>query len=152
VERARINSERAAGLLVRPNRQLTVGGFLGEWLESKQGRRPATYQGYLHALRPVIQRCGHLPLQALDVPHLETLKRAMLSGAAAGRPGRCATVGPDADPERVGWQAEQVRAFLAHVRGHRLYAAFLLSCCGLRRGEVLGLQLPAVVLTGGRPR
>jgi integrase len=47
---------------------------------------------------------------------------------------------------------KQVRAFLAHLRGHRLHAAFLLSCCGLRRGEVLGLQLPAVVLTGGAPR
>jgi integrase len=60
-------------------------------------------------------------------------------------------VRPGPDPERVGWQAEQVRAFRAHVRGHRLYAAFLLSCCGLRRGEALGLQLPAVVLTGGAP-
>jgi hypothetical protein len=39
---------------------------------------------------------------------------------------------------------------MAHVRGHRLYAAFLLSCRGLRRGEVLGLQLLAVVLTGAR--
>jgi hypothetical protein len=26
---------------------------------------------------------------------------------------------PDAGPEQVGWQAEHVRAFLAHVRGHR---------------------------------
>jgi hypothetical protein len=37
VERARIISEWAAGLLVRPDRQLTAGGFLGRWLESKPG-------------------------------------------------------------------------------------------------------------------
>jgi integrase len=51
----------------------------------------------------------------------------------------------------VGWRAEQVRAFLAHVRGHLLYAAFPRFSCGLRRGEVLGLRQPAVVLTGGTP-
>jgi integrase len=195
VELARIIAERAAGVLVRPDRQLTVAGFLSEWLESKRGRRPATYQGYLHALRPVIQRYGNLPLQALEVPHLAALKRAcspVSCGGWAGPVRRCragaplsartvnylltavssalraalrrrlvaVNVGecververdPDAGPERVGWQAEQVRAFLAHVRGHRLYAAFLLFCCGLRRGEVLKLQLPAVVLTGGAP-
>jgi hypothetical protein len=159
VERARTTSEHAAGVLVRPDRQLTVAGFLGEWLESKRGRRPATYQGYLHALRPVIQRYGQLPLQALDVPNLDALKRGMLSGelrrvGRAGAPLSARTVNyiltavtsalraalrrrlvavnvgecververdPDAGPERVGWQAEQVRAFLAHVRGHRLY-------------------------------
>jgi hypothetical protein len=97
VERARIISERVAGVLVRPDRQLTVGGFLGEWLESKRGRRPATHEGYVYALRPVIQRYGHLPLQAaLDVPRLEASSGACSSVSCGGwgwpvrrcRPGR----------------------------------------------------------------
>jgi hypothetical protein len=75
--RERIISERAAGVLMRPDRQLTVGALLDEWLESKRARRRRRTQGP-HALRPVIHRYGHL--QALDVPHLEALKRGMLSG------------------------------------------------------------------------
>jgi integrase len=39
------------------------------------------------------------------------------------------------------WTAEQLRAFLAHVEGERLYAAWLLlASTGMRRGEVLGLR------------
>jgi hypothetical protein len=93
VKRARIISERAAGVLVRQDRKLTVAGFLGEWLESKRGRRPATYQGYLHALQPVIRRCGHLPLQALDA--CRTWRRSsgacspVSGGGSAGPVRRC---------------------------------------------------------------
>jgi integrase len=40
------------------------------------------------------------------------------------------------------WSAEQVRAFLDHMAGHRLYAAFvLLATTGMRRGEALGSAL-----------
>ncbi|MGY2027633.1 tyrosine-type recombinase/integrase [Nocardia gipuzkoensis] len=38
------------------------------------------------------------------------------------------------------WTREQSAAFRAHVREHRLYALFLLSLCGLRRSEVMGLR------------
>ena len=38
------------------------------------------------------------------------------------------------------WTREQSRAFREHVREHRLYALFLLSLCGLRRSEVMGLR------------
>ncbi len=39
------------------------------------------------------------------------------------------------------WTAEQLRAFLSHVRGDRLEAAFVLAATtGMRRGEVLGLR------------
>jgi hypothetical protein len=78
------------------------------------------------------------PLSARTVNYLLTavssaLRAALRRRLVAANVGECVErVGydPDADPERVGWQAEQVRAFLAHVRGHRLHAAFLLSCCG----------------------
>jgi integrase len=58
---------------------------------------------------------------------------------------------PDAGADRGGWQLDQTRAFLAHLRetDHRLYAAFLLSLSGLRRGEVLGLTWEAVDLVAG---
>jgi integrase len=39
-------------------------------------------------------------------------------------------------------------AFLRSVRGDRLYAAFLLSMLGLRRGEVCGLRWSDLDLTG----
>jgi integrase len=39
------------------------------------------------------------------------------------------------------WSAEELRAFLKHVRDDRLYAAWLLAATtGMRRGEVLGLR------------
>jgi len=39
------------------------------------------------------------------------------------------------------WSATELRDFLSHVQGDRLYAAFLLAATtGLRRGEVLGLR------------
>ncbi|MGH3019167.1 MAG: tyrosine-type recombinase/integrase [Gaiellaceae bacterium] len=39
------------------------------------------------------------------------------------------------------WTSEQLASFLHHVRGERLYAAFLLGAStGLRRGELLGLR------------
>ncbi|WP_051192891.1 tyrosine-type recombinase/integrase [Nocardia jiangxiensis] len=47
---------------------------------------------------------------------------------------------PDiADTEMQVWTREQSREFREHVREHRLYALFLLSLCGLRRSEIMGL-------------
>jgi integrase len=188
-ERARIISERASGVLVRPNRKLTVREYFEGWIDSKAGKKPSTVQCYRDALRPLIELYGHLPLQQLDVPHLERIKNGMQSGelrrvGRAGEPmaprtinlfltsvttalkaamkrriiavnvGECVDrveSNPDAGADRGEWQLEHVKAFLAHVRGHRLYGAFFLSCCGLRRGEVLGLCWPAVSLSGDKP-
>jgi integrase len=45
------------------------------------------------------------------------------------------------DREMQTWNPEQVRTFLAALRGHRLEAAYLLAVTtGMRRGEVLGLR------------
>ncbi|MEV0854719.1 tyrosine-type recombinase/integrase [Nocardia fluminea] len=44
------------------------------------------------------------------------------------------------DPEMNVWNREQVATFREHVREHRLYALFLLSMCGLRRSEIMGLR------------
>ena len=49
------------------------------------------------------------------------------------------------------WAADEVRAFLDHVKNDRLYAAWILAATtGLRRGEVLGLRWSDVDLSKGR--
>ncbi|MFD4183562.1 tyrosine-type recombinase/integrase [Rhodococcus sp. NPDC058514] len=47
------------------------------------------------------------------------------------------------------WTREQVAAFRRHVRGDRLYACWLLSLCGLRRSEVLGMAWESIDLDAG---
>ncbi|MGF6885923.1 integrase [Nocardia sp. GAS34] len=44
------------------------------------------------------------------------------------------------DTEMQVWTREQSREFREHVREHRLFALFLLSLCGLRRSEIMGLR------------
>jgi integrase len=54
-------------------------------------------------------------------------------------------------PEMHVWSPEQLGAFLEHVRGDRLYAAWLLlATTGMRRGEVAGLRWVDVDLDAGR--
>lgn len=79
-ERARMIAERADGTLVKRDRGLTVAAYLSEWLDSKSGKKPATVRNYTDALKPVLDAYGVLPLQKLDAPHLEKLKRGMLAG------------------------------------------------------------------------
>jgi len=46
-----------------------------------------------------------------------------------------------APPEMSTWTAEQLRAFVGHVRDNRLAAAWVLfATTGMRRGELLGLR------------
>lgn len=59
---------------------------------------------------------------------------------------------PDAGADRGEWQAEDAVTFLRSVREDRLYAAFLCSMLGLRRGEVCGLRWADVDLTGDRAK
>jgi integrase len=64
----------------------------------------------------------------------------------ADPPGKAAS-----QPKMKTWTAEQLAAFLHHVREDRLYAAFLLAAMtGMRRGEVLGLRWGDVDLEAGR--
>ncbi len=164
-ERARIISEYAKGTYVKPNRKLTVRAYFEEWLTTKSGKKPTTQRCYRDALVQLLDEYGRLPLQGLDAPHLERLKRDMLSGKLR----RVGKRGSPLSPRSVnlmltvvtmalkvavkrGWQAADAVAFLRSVREDRLYAAFLLSLLGLRRGEVLGLRWVDVDLTGALAR
>ena len=95
-------------------------------------------------------------LSACTVLHVHaTIRRALADAARWGlvprnvallasppRPGR---------PELQVWTAAELRAFLAHVEGDRLYALWLLAAStAMRRGELLGVQWPDVDL--GRAR
>ncbi|MGW5438597.1 tyrosine-type recombinase/integrase [Nocardia asteroides] len=51
------------------------------------------------------------------------------------------------DTEMNVWTRDQAAAFRAHVREHRLYALFLLSLCGMRRSEIMGLRWSRIVGT-----
>jgi integrase len=54
-------------------------------------------------------------------------------------------------PEMQVWSPAQLRTFLTHVRGDRLYAAWMLfATTGMRRGEVAGLRWVDVDLAAGR--
>ncbi|MHB1508224.1 MAG: tyrosine-type recombinase/integrase [Acidimicrobiales bacterium] len=83
-----------------------------------------------------------------------TLKSATKWAAANGLAGRdplAAVERPRAPhAEMKTWNAAEARRFLAQVRGDRLEAAWvLLLSRGLRRGELAGLQWPAVDLAAG---
>jgi integrase len=53
-------------------------------------------------------------------------------------------------PKPTTWTAEELRAFLGHVRDDRLYAAWLtLATTGMRRGEILGLPRRELQLDEG---
>lgn len=59
---------------------------------------------------------------------------------------------PDAGADRGEWQAADAVTFLRSVRDDRMYAVFLLSMLGLRRGEVCGLCWSHVDLTGEKAK
>src|SRR5205814_7204003 len=71
----------------------------------------------------------------------KALRDAMRWGKLARNPADFADPPRERRPEMHVWSAEQARAFLAHVKGDRLSALYLLALTtGMRRGELLGLR------------
>jgi integrase len=102
-------------------------------------------------------RCdGRGGLSARTVRYTHTiLHRALRDAVRWGRLVRNVADLADAPRSRATemqtWQPQDLRRFLDHVRGDRLFAAWLLvATTGLRRGELLGLRWEDVDLEAGR--
>ncbi len=98
---------------------------------------------------------GGLHPRSVRYTHM-ILRRALQSAVRQGLLPR--NPADSSDPPKPGrakemktWSPEHLRAFLGHVQGERLYAAWVvLATTGLRRGELLGLPWRNVDLEAGR--
>jgi integrase len=147
--------------------QQSVASYLSDWLEiHSPGLSPSTVAGYDRTIRlHILPVCGAVPLG--DLTPLDILKclappraaghlraaqlvlvtfRAALSGAVRlgliDRSPADLVALPAHHARRLGyWGVDQMRAFLAAAQDDPLRPAWLLAlCCGLRRGELLGLR------------
>ncbi|MEV6323934.1 tyrosine-type recombinase/integrase [Nocardia sp. NPDC051787] len=112
---------RASGRVVRPKR--------GIYIAATDIVQPAEPRGVSE--RTVTTMLIHLTA-ALD--------DAMAQGLVTRNVARLVKRPDVADKEMQTWTREQCRQFRQHVREHRLYALLLLSLCGLRRSEIMGLR------------
>jgi len=158
------------------NERHTVGQFLDVWLEksAKVSVRPRTYETYSHYTRayliPLLGRTALTRLtpqqvqsmlndllgrglSALTVRHIRTILTTALNKALRwGLVSRNVATLTD-PPEYHGFDVlpmtpADARTLLTAVRDDRLGALYVVTLsCGLRRGEVLGLQWSDVDLT-----
>ena len=138
-----------------------VPGFFHDWLEKtvRPTRRPNTYRLYRWLLtnHPFTKAVGDITTKDVEalldtcetarrkeivrIVYGTAFKRAVKLGLIATNP----VTGTDAPkveqrPMKV-WDEAQATKFLAAAADDRLYAAFvLLVTCGLRKGELCGLQ------------
>lgn len=67
---------------------LTVRTYLARWVDGKIDLRSSTRDGYRVALKPVLDRWGHLPLQRLTKAHLDELVTEQLATGGLNGCGR----------------------------------------------------------------
>ncbi|AZG43593.1 site-specific integrase [Gordonia insulae] len=77
------------------------------------------------------------------------LDDAMAQGLVARNVARLVERPKIASREMATWTREQAAQFRRHVESDRLYALWLLTLCGLRRSEVLGLRWDAIDFDAG---
>lgn len=155
----------------------SVASYTQTWLEIHCcGLAPATKRGYASCLRlHILPIIGGRTLEALTPADvlaclaplcargqtraaqltLITLRAALADAVRMGLlPSSPAALVRAPRHERkptAYWQPEQLARFLAAQRGQELYAVWLLAaCCGLRRGELLGLRWDDVDLRSAR--
>ncbi|MEV6335622.1 hypothetical protein AB0M12_13020 [Nocardia vinacea] len=105
-EYRRISTEVAAGTYVAPTKT-TVGAHITAWLDGRRDVRRVTVEGYRHALKPVVDRPGSLPLQQLTKKHVDDLVNWRLTEGRGGH--RAASDDAAAVLAFVGLHAEGVR-------------------------------------------
>ncbi len=164
---ATVITQTVQGSYVEPSK-VAFGRFLqDEWLPAISGTvRPLTYRNYKDRVRMVAKRdIGAVPLRAVSGGHLTALygelerdglsvgtrrfthavlRRALNDAVRWGKLARnpAAAANPPAASESraQAWSDRELRTFLAHVEGDRLYALWRLAATtGMRRGELLGL-------------
>jgi integrase len=167
-----------AGTFIEPSRQ-PLGDFLErEWLPAVEGRlRPLSIRTYRQAIRVhIVPRIGSTPLQRLSPGTLNgfyrelaeaglsvasrrivhsVLRKALGDGMRWGKLQR--NPASLADPPAKGrsraqsWTTSELRRFLEHVRGDRLFALWRVAATtGMRRGELGAVTWRSLDLEGGR--
>lgn len=149
---------------------VTVASYLSTWLQGKRRLRDTTRRGYeAHIRRYLKPSLGDHRLADLRPHHIDLLYGDLLDGKYAGattttvhhvhRTLRSALNTavkhrlipwnpalhvelPERRRTQSGvWTPDELRPFLDHAAGHRLYALFhLIAFTGMRRGEALGLH------------
>jgi integrase len=158
--------------------KLTVGEYVIRWLEDsvKGTVKPVTYESYARLVRVhVVPALGRLKLKALTPPHIRGLYREKLDGGLSARTVQylhvvlqralktavrdgliprnpCEAV----DPPQVRRKEirpldrDQVRALFEAAKDDRLETLYIVAVhCGLRQGELLGLEWDDVDLEAG---
>ena len=167
-ERDQVWLERRRGEWVEP-KKITVHQVFERWIKHLKNRpKPArrrTIEGYKSIYKTHIrEQLGHVQIQKLtakmvrelieskesqwrarrtyDVLHA-MIELAYKDGDTGLKENVCKRIDtpPLEYPELEVWAAEQCRAFLAALKGHRYYGVFLCAMTtGMRIGEVLGLR------------
>jgi integrase len=168
------NAEAAAktewlkGSYIDPSK-ITFGEYIQEWLDNKQDISPETrYTNNGHIRNHIIPELGHIPLQKVNVMHIEKfVKYLQERGLADGtvrkiynlihtcfktavrkefiikNPFDLMDKGSkprESKPKVDYWTTEEVKNFFS-VLDHRLRILYVLAIyTGMRRGELLGLR------------
>lgn len=167
--------EKQDGLLAQPSKQ-TLGQFLDAWMKDvvKGSVRHSTYQNYVYVLRHA-EPLRDIPLTKVNPQAIQRLYREMQEKGLGRTIKVLHAVLHKAMDQAVKWgivprnvldavetpkvekkefrplTLEEAKKFLDAAREDRLYAMYVLAVtCGLRFGELLGLQWEDVDLEGRR--
>jgi site-specific recombinase XerD len=135
----------ATGRVIRLRRGVYAPAEPGTAAAEKRGLCPQTVRSTLTTFGAVVQSYvdqGVLPRNVIGL--VERPKDADPDDADT-----LAGDAPGTQPTAKSWTLPEVLQFRESVRGHRLFACWLLSCYGLRRSEVLGLRWSAIDLNTG---
>lgn len=174
-------TEWLQGSYIDPSK-VTLGEYITEWLANKQDISPETrHTNEGHLRNHIIPEMGHIPLQKVNVVHIEKfVKYLQERGLADGtvrkiynlihtcfktavrkemiikNPFDLMDKGSkprDSRPKVDYWTAEEVKTFISSIGDYRLKILYVLAIyTGMRRGELLGLRWKDVDLENAQIR